>query len=175
MSGKDLKATAAGFGFGKSWQLPLTAFAGTMRSPGNQAELAEDTIGTGSVQVSPLDMAITAAVVQSGTWHPPSLVTDPPDPGLTPTVPFGPKVVSALQTLMRSTVTSGAGKAANVGNMPVYGQVGNTPDGSTGLREAWFVGFQGNVAFAVLELTRSPSTSAAPLAGQFLNGLQPRS
>jgi membrane peptidoglycan carboxypeptidase len=102
-------------------------------------------------------------------------VTDPPDPGLTPTVPFGPKVVSALQTLMRSTVTSGAGQAANVGNMPVYGQVGSTPYGSTGLRETWFVGFQGNVAFAVLELTRSPGTSAAPLAGQFLAGLQPRS
>jgi cell division protein FtsI/penicillin-binding protein 2 len=175
MSGKDLQATAAGFGLGKPWQLPLKAFAGTMRSPGNQAELAEDTIGTGSVKVSPLDMAITAAVVQSGTWHPPSLVTDPPDPGLTPTVPFGPKVVSALQTLMRSAVTSGAGQAANVGNMPVYGQVGSTPYGSTGLRETWFVGFQGNVAFAVLELTRSPGTSAAPLAGQFLDGLQPRS
>ena len=70
---------------------------------------------------------------------------------------------------------SGAGRAANVGNMPVYGQVGNAPDGSAGLREAWFVGFQGNVAFAVLELTRSPGTSAAPLAGQFLDGLQPRS
>lgn len=175
MSGKDLKATAAGFGLGKPWQLPLKAFAGTIRSPSNQAELAEDTIGTGSVKVSPLDMAIAAAVVQSGTWHPPSLVTDPPDPGLTPTVPFGPKVVSALQALMRSAVTSGAGQAANVGNMPVYGQVGSTPYGSTGLRETWFVGFQGNVAFAVLELTRSPGTSAAPLAGQFLDGLQPRS
>ena len=175
MSAKDLKVAAAGFGLGEPWQLPLTAFAGTMPSPGNQAELAEDTVGTGSVQVSPLDMAIAAAVVQSGTWHPPSLVTDPPDPGLTPTVPFGTQVVSALQTLMRSTVTSGAGQAANVGNAPVYGQVGNAPDGSTGLREAWFVGFQGNVAFAVLELTRSASTSAAPLAGQFLNGLQPGS
>ena len=175
MSGKDLKVTAAGFGLGKPWQLPLKAFAGTMGSPSNQAELAEDTIGTGSVKVSPLDMAIAAAVVQSGTWHPPSLVTDPPDPGLTPTVPFGPKVVSALQTLMRSAVTSGAGQAANVGNMPVYGQVGSTPYGSTGLRETWFVGFQGNVAFAVLELTRSPGTSAAPLAGRFLDGLQPRS
>src|ERR1700691_1845112 len=175
MSGKDLKVPAAGFGLGKPWQLPLKAFAGTMGSPSNQAELAEDTIGTGSVKVSPLDMAIAAAVVQSGTWHPPSLVTDPPDPGLTPTVPFGPKVVSALQALMRSTVTSGAGQAANVGNMPVYGQVGSTPYGSTGLREAWFVGFQGNVAFAVLELTRSPGTSAAPLAGRFLDGLQPRS
>jgi cell division protein FtsI/penicillin-binding protein 2 len=175
MSGKDLKVTAAGFGLGKPWQLPLDAFAGTMGSPGNQAELAEDTIGTGSVEVSPLDMAIAAAVVQSGTWHPPSLVTDPPDPGLTPTVPFGPRVVSALQTLMRSTVTSGAGQAANVGNAPVYGQVGSTQYGSTGLRETWFVGFEGNVAFAVLELTRSASTSAAPLAGQFLDGLQPRS
>jgi cell division protein FtsI/penicillin-binding protein 2 len=175
MSGKDLKVTAAGFGLGKAWQLPVSAFAGNMRSPSNQAELAEDTIGTGSVQVSPLDMAIAAGVVQSGTWHPPSLVTDPPDPGLTPTVPFGPKVVSALQSLMRSTVTNGAGQAANVGNMPVYGQVGSTAYGSTGLREAWFVGFQGNVAFAVLELTRSPSTSAAPLAGRFLNGLQSRS
>jgi cell division protein FtsI/penicillin-binding protein 2 len=172
LSAKDLKTAADGFGLGKPWQLPLTAFAGTVQSPSNQAELAEDSIGTGSVKVSPLDMAIAAAVVQSGTWHPPSLVTDPPDPGLTPTVPFGTQVVSALQTLMRSTVTSGAGQAANVGNAPVYGQVGSTPDGSHGLREAWFVGFQGNVAFAVLELTRSASTSAAPLAGQFLDDLQ---
>ncbi len=172
MSAKDLKIAATGFGLGKPWQLPLDAFPGTMGSPSNQAELAEDSIGTGSVQVSPLDMAIAAAVVQSGTWHPPSLVTDPPDPGLTPTVPFGTQVVSALQTLMRSTVTSGAGQAANVGTAPVYGQVGSTPDGSTGLREAWFVGFQGNIAFAVLELTRSASTSAAPLAGQFLNEMQ---
>jgi cell division protein FtsI/penicillin-binding protein 2 len=172
LSAKELQSAAAGFGLGKPWQLPLNAFAGTMQTPTNQAELAEDSVGTGSVQVSPLDMAITAAVVQSGTWHPPSLVTDPPDPGLTPTVPFGTQVVSALQTLMRSTVTSGAGQAANVGTAPVYGQVGSAPAGSGGLRAAWFVGFQGNVAFAVLELTRSAGTSAAPLAGRFLSQLQ---
>jgi cell division protein FtsI/penicillin-binding protein 2 len=172
LSAKELQSAAAGFGLGKAWQLPLSAFAGTMQTPTNQAELAEDSVGTGSVQVSPLDMAITAAVVQSGTWHPPSLVTNPPDPGLTPTVPFGTQVVSALQTLMRSTVTSGAGQAANVGTAPVYGQVGSAPDGSGGLHAAWFVGFQGNVAFAVLELTRSAGTSAAPLAGRFLSELQ---
>ncbi len=171
LSAKDLEAAAAGFGLGKPWQLPLSAFAGSMGEPGNQAELAEDSIGTGSVQVSPLDMAIAAGVVQSGTWHAPSLVTDPPDPGLTPTVPFGTQVVSALQTLMRSTVTSGAGQAADVGTAPAYGQVGSAPYG-TGLRAAWFIGFQGNVAFAVLELTRSAGTSAAPLAGQFLTELQ---
>jgi cell division protein FtsI/penicillin-binding protein 2 len=175
LSARELREAAAGFGLGKPWQLPLSAFAGSMHTPGNQAELAEDSIGTGSVQVSPLDMAIAAAVVQSGTWHPPLLVTSPPDPGLTPTVPFGTQVVSALQTLMRSTVTNGAGRAANVGTTPVYGQVGSAPDGpggAAGLRAAWFVGFQGNLAFAVLELTRSPGTSAAPLAGRFLNELQ---
>jgi cell division protein FtsI/penicillin-binding protein 2 len=175
LSAKDLPSAAVGFGLGKGWELPLDAFAGGMAAPGNQAELAEDSIGTGSVQVSPLDMAIAAGVVQSGTWRPPTLVTEPPDPGLTPTVPFQAQVVSALTTLMRSTVTSGAGQAANVGNAPVYGQVGSAPYGSAGLRSAWFVGFQGNVAFAVLELTRSADTSAARLAGKFLSDLQPRS
>jgi cell division protein FtsI/penicillin-binding protein 2 len=172
LSARALRDAAVGFGLGKPWQLPLSAFAGAMQTPGNQAELAEDSIGTGSVQVSPLDMAIAAAVVQSGTWHAPSLVTSPPDPGLTPTVPFEAQVVSELQTLMRSTVTNGAGRAADVGTTPVYGQVGSAPDGSGGLRSAWFVGFQGNVAFAVLELTRSARASAAPLAGRFLNELQ---
>jgi cell division protein FtsI/penicillin-binding protein 2 len=175
LSAKDLETAASGFGLGKPWQLPLDAYTGGMRSPSNQAELAEDSIGTGSVQVSPLDMAIAAGVVESGTWRPPVLVTDPADPGLTPTTPFVVQVVSALQTLMRSTVSSGAGKAANVGNAPVYGQVGSAPYGSTGLRSAWFVGFQGNVAFAVLELTRSADTSAARLAARFLRGLQPGS
>jgi cell division protein FtsI/penicillin-binding protein 2 len=175
LSAKDLESAASGFGLGKPWQLPLDAYSGGMPSPSNQAELAEDSIGTGSVQVSPLDMAIIAGVVESGTWRPPVLVTDPPDPGLTPTVPFETQVVRALQVLMRSTVSSGAGHAANVGNAPVYGQVGSAPYGSAGLRSAWFVGFQGNVAFAVLELTRSADTSATRLAARFLRGLQPGS
>ncbi len=172
LTGKKLRQAAAGFGVGKPWQLPVSSFAGAMSLPTDQAELAEDTIGEGSVQVSPLDMAIAAAVVQSGTWHPPSLVISPPDPGLTPTVPFNVQVVSALQTLMHATVTSGAGRAANLPGPPVYGQVGSAPYGTGGLRTAWFVGFQGNVAFAVVELTRSASTSAAAVAGQFLNALR---
>jgi cell division protein FtsI/penicillin-binding protein 2 len=169
LSAKDLQTAATGFGLGEDWQLPLSAFAGTMRAPTDQAELAEDAIGNGTVEVSPLDMAIAAGVVQSGTWHPPSLIT--PDPGLSPKVPFATQVVDSLRTLMRSTVTSGAGHAADVRGAPVYGQVGSASLGSSGLRTAWFVGFQGGVAFAVLELTRSASDSAAPLAGQFLSNL----
>ena len=171
---KDLLQAASGFGLGKPWQLQVGAFTGSMQPPSGQAQMAEDAIGTGSVQVSPLDMAIAAAVVQSGTWRPPMLVTSPPDPGLTPTAPFGLQVVSALRGLMKSTVTSGAGRAADVAGAQVFGQVGSAPlgTGGRGLRTEWFVGYQGTVAFAVLELSRSVRTSAAPLAGQFLRDLR---
>ena len=33
---------------------------------------------------------------------------------------------------------------------------------------SWFVGYRGDVAIAVLELSHSPATSAAPLAAQIL-------
>jgi cell division protein FtsI/penicillin-binding protein 2 len=173
LSPKDLLEAADGFGLGKPWQLQVKAFTGSIQPPGGQAEMAEDSIGTGSVQVSPLDMAIAAEVVASGTWRPPLLVTSPPDPGLTPTVPFGLQVVSALQGLMRSTVTNGAARAADARGGQVYGQVGSAPLGSAGagLRADWFVGYQGKVAFAVLELNRSARGSAAGLSGQFLRDL----
>lgn len=172
LSAKDLTSAASGFGLGRQWHLPLSAFSGSMTSPADYAQLAEDVVGTGSVQVSPLDMALAAAVVRSGTWHSPSLVTNPPDPGLSPRVPFGNEVVSALRGLMRATVTEGLGRAADVGQRPAYGQVGSAPLAShKGLRTAWFVGFSGNVAFAAVQLTKSASTSAAPLAGRFLASL----
>lgn len=165
-----------GFGLGAQWQLPLRAFAGSLGSEPDDAQLAADSIGAGTVRASPLDMALVAAIVQSGTWHRPTLVTSPPDPGLAPRVPFGPKVVGVLRTLMRGTVRSGAGRAANVRGAAVYGQVGNVVlgIGHHGLRASWFVGYRGGVAFAVLEFTRSPRTSAAPVAGKFLRELSGR-
>jgi cell division protein FtsI/penicillin-binding protein 2 len=174
LSPKGLLEAAEGFGLGKPWQLQVKAFTGSMQVPDGQAEMAEDSIGTGSVEVSPLDMAIAAEVVASGTWRPPMLVTSPPDPGLTPTVPFALQVVSALKGLMRSTVTNGAARAADVRGEAVYGQVGSAPlaSGGAGMRANWFVGFQGNVAFAVLELNRSGLGSAAGLAGTFLYDLR---
>lgn len=172
LTAKDLQNAAAGFGLGADLQLPLSSFTGSMKTPAGQAQLAADSIGTGSVQVSPLGMALAAAVTDSGTWHAPSLVTSPPDPGVSPRVPFSAPVVSSLRTLMRATVTSGAGHAADVAGPAVYGQAGSAPLSGSTLRAAWFVGYQGNIAFAVLELTSSAAGSAAPLAGQFLSQLQ---
>jgi cell division protein FtsI/penicillin-binding protein 2 len=171
----ELTSAAARFGLGAGWRLPLPAFSGSLTSPADVGQLAADSIGAGTVRTSPLDMALVAAVVKSGVWHQPTLVTSPPDPGLAPRNGFSPQVAGVLRVLMRRTVTSGAGRAAGARGAAVYGQVGNVllSRGQHGhaLRASWFVGYRGNVAFAVLELTRSPRLSAAPVAGRFLRAL----
>lgn len=177
LSPSDLDNAAAGFGIGTPWHLPLPAFAGRMRSPASSGQQAADAIGTGTVLVSPLDMALAAGLVRSGSWHAPSLVTSPPDPGLASKTPFRVQVVSQLRKLMRETVTSGAGKAANVPGAAVYGQVGSAPvAGHPGLRAIWFVGFRGDVAFAILIFSRSAAfSSVAQVARQFAAALPARS
>jgi cell division protein FtsI/penicillin-binding protein 2 len=171
----QLTSAARRFGLGARWQpaLPLRAFTGSLGSPASVSQLAAASIGAGTVRTSPLDMALTAATVQAGVWHPPTLVTSAADPRRSHSAAFSPQVVGALRSLMRGTVTSGDGRAAGVPGPAVYGQVGNVPLGQArrDLWASWFVGYRGNVAFAVLELTRSPLTSAAPVAGKFLRGL----
>jgi cell division protein FtsI/penicillin-binding protein 2 len=171
LTGSQLSSMAAAFGLGARWKLPLGAFAGSFRASQTQGGLAADTIGEQGVQASPLAMALVAAGVDAGTWHPPVLVTSPPDPGLTPRVVAGPQTVGSLRTLMRDTVVSGAARGANLAGTPVYGQVG-TAQAAVGSKywAHWFVGYRGGVAFAVLELTKSPSTSAVPVGAAFLSG-----
>jgi cell division protein FtsI/penicillin-binding protein 2 len=173
LTAKSLAAAADQFGLGARWQLPrpLSAFAGSMRPPTSVADLAADSIGNGTVLVSPLQAALMAATAASGTWHPPSLVISPGDPAQAPRAPFTAQVAQQLRTLMRATVTSGAGRAANVAGVPVYGQAGTALlSAATGKWVSWFVGFRAGVAFAAVEVTKGPSTSAASLAGQFLRG-----
>jgi cell division protein FtsI/penicillin-binding protein 2 len=172
LTGSRLASSAAAFGLGARWKLPLSTFSGSFRASQTQGGLAADTIGEQGVLVSPLAMALVAAGVDSGKWRPPVLVTSPPDPGLTPRVVASAQTVVSLRTLMRDAVTSGAARGANVGGVPVYGQVG-TARAAIGSKywAHWFVGYRGGVAFAVLELTKSPSTSAVPLGASFLSGL----
>ena len=171
LNASALSRTASSFGLGAGWRLPLTAFPGSFHASGTEAGLAADTIGQQGVQVSPLAMALVAAGVDSGTWHPPSLVTSPADPGLTPRAVAASQTVNALRQLMRSAVESGAANAANLAGHPVYGQVGVAPvsPGSHWWAH-WFVGYRGEVAFAVLVVTKSPADSAVPLGASFLAG-----
>jgi cell division protein FtsI/penicillin-binding protein 2 len=178
LSAAGLSAAANSFGLGSPWRLPLPVFAGAMPTPATDAQLAADTIGSGNIQVSPLDMALIAAQVDSGTWHAPSLVLTP-DPPVLVREPQSAKetltqqVMSTLRNLMRTTVRTGAARAANLSGIPVYGQAGQASfsQAGKGAQAMWFVGYRGGVAFAVLELGKSSSRSPAQLASQFLQRL----
>jgi cell division protein FtsI/penicillin-binding protein 2 len=172
LTGSRLASSASKFGLGLNWKLPLSAFTGSFRAAATQAGLAANTVGQQGVEVSPLDMALVAAGVDAGTWHPPVLVTSPPDPGLSPRAVAGAQTVGALRQLMRAVVTNGAAKSANLRGAAVAGQVGTaqvTPGSKWWAH--WFVGYRGGVAFAVLQLTKGPDGSAVPLSRSFLAGL----
>lgn len=175
MSAGDLSKAAKEFGIGARWRLPLNPggyFSGTIGQPASEVGLAADTIGRGDVRVSPLAMALAASVAATGKWSAPSLVTAQPDPKSTARVTMSSQVLSDLQQLMHEEAAHGAGAAANAGSN-LYGQAGVAPFGTKGkLFITWFVGYQGNTAFAVAELVKSPAGSAVPVAGSFLRNIQ---
>jgi cell division protein FtsI/penicillin-binding protein 2 len=169
-----LNAAAAGFGIGAGWQLPgLLAFTGSLPSATTEAGLAAATIGQGGVQVSPLGMALVAAAVDAGAWHAPSVTIGQPQTQAVARNVLSASRIQALRTFMRAAVASGAAHEASLADLaglPVYGQVGSTP--YQGKWANWFVGYRGDVAFAVLQLAAAPSTAQpATIAAQFLTGL----
>jgi cell division protein FtsI/penicillin-binding protein 2 len=118
-----------------------------------------------------------AGSVARGSYVEPALVTSPAVHGgdRTPK-PLQAKATGELRTLMREVVTSGTGSVLKgVPGGPVSGKTGTAEHGSKTPPEtrAWFVGWQGDVAFAVLvEEGRSGGAVAAPLAKAFLADLR---
>jgi cell division protein FtsI/penicillin-binding protein 2 len=169
LSFAKLAQVAKEFGIGSDWSgLPVPAFSGSLSPSANDAVLAADMIGQGNVQVSPLSMAMVAAVVDHGSWLAPEVISDVPEhPAGNVGPALDPDELSALRSLMRSAVRSGAAHAASLPGPRVYGQVGLVHTRSGWM--SWFVGFRGNVAFAVMESGRTPRLSAAALARAFLS------
>jgi cell division protein FtsI/penicillin-binding protein 2 len=173
LTANDLAKASEAFGIG-GWALPVSSyFAGHTGQPAGEGALAADMIGTGDVRVSPLGMALAASVVDSGRWQAPSLVWGMTDPASTLRTSESDQVLSALRGLMVATMQTPRNIGANVGGN-VAGQTGSAPFGSGVLRSNWFVGYQGDIAFAVVQLSNAkaaPSASAVPLAASFLRDL----
>lgn len=176
---RSLSRAARGFGIGQPWRLPLPAFTGSIEpttSSVTQNQLAADAIGTGSVLVSPLSMALVAGLAASGSWHAPSLVANTANQVTSAQRPFNDQVIASLRQLMRAAVTGGAAGTAGgaaISASGVFGQVGSAPlAGHPNLHAIWFVGYRHNVAFAVLVLAHGPEfTPAVRLAGQLAASL----
>ncbi len=167
LSSSQFDQVVTTFGIGADWsRLPVPAFSGSVPAAIGEADLAAQTIGQGSVRVSPLSMAMVAAAVDSGRWQIPQVTQGTADPVGKPGLALNPAAMSALRDLMRGAVSSGAAHAARVPGAQVYGQVGLVHSGSGWM--SWFVGYRGNIAFTVIETGRTAQLSAAALAGAFL-------
>ncbi len=168
-----LGTAATSYGFGAKWKLPVPSFGGSYPKPRDNAERAASAIGQGRVLASPLQMASVAAAVASGQWRAPVLVTKPAgQPTSAPAV--DPAILATLRGFMASVEQPG-GTAAGAG-LPagVFGKTGTAEFGSANPPEthAWFVGYRGNLAFAVIvEGGGVGGRVAAPLAAKFLSGL----
>lgn len=148
-----LESAAEDFGIGTEWRLPAPAFNGSFSVPEGKEETAATMVGKDGVRVSPITMALAAGAVADGTWHPPKLTTgdaaNEEDQGAQHELDGD--TVAGVREMMRSAVTDGQASLANVGPEPVHGQVASIEQKVDGEDTAvqWFVGYQGNIAFAV--------------------------
>ncbi|MCM3886615.1 penicillin-binding transpeptidase domain-containing protein [Frankia sp. R82] len=163
-----LTKAAALYGFDGTSPLDIASFGGSFPTPRDGAEAASASIGQARIEASPLQMASVAAAVASGTWRQPFVAGQPARSNAIPANVLGP-----LRDFMRAVVTEGT--AATV-PMPgeVFGKTGTAEyaDGNPPPTHAWFVGYRGDVAFAVVvEDGGFGAETAAPIAARFLTAL----
>jgi cell division protein FtsI/penicillin-binding protein 2 len=167
----DFASVAAQYDIGKQVNIGVDEFPGSVPLPSDLADQASTSIGQGAVAVNPLNMAMVAAAIDTGTVHEPTLVQgEPADP--TKTLPAA--VVSGLHTMMLSVVQSGT--AAGFG-LPsgTYAKTGTAEYGTSNPLKlyAWLVGFNGDTAFAAL-VVNSPGNggpTCAPIVAKFLDAI----
>jgi peptidoglycan glycosyltransferase len=117
--------------------------------PSDSIDIGRVAIGQERLRVTPLQMAeVAATVANKGELMEPRLwskVTDPDgrdtkmDPAHQSRV-MSEDTASQLNTMMQSVVNEGTGTAAAVSGIDVAGKTG-TAEISTGVNDAWFIGF----------------------------------
>jgi beta-lactamase class A len=170
LGGPALASTAAAFGFNARPALGIPGTLGKFTAPRDPVELAADAFGQGTDLVNPLSQATVTAAIEDGTWRPPQLVTKPAPRQEVRPRRVSPAILDTLRPMMRAVVTSGT--AAKVGFGPgVYGKTGTAEYGSGPKppTHAWFIGYRGDLAFAVLvEGGGLGASNAGPIANAFL-------
>ncbi|MEU4619105.1 penicillin-binding transpeptidase domain-containing protein [Actinoplanes sp. NPDC023801] len=169
-----LQEASTALGLGGDWDLGVDAYTGQVSDGGTATELAAAVFGQGSTVVSPLAMAGATAAVAKGQFQPPKLLLDPAPPAAAAGPQLDADAVTALRGMMREVVTVGTGTALRkVPGGPVHGKTG-TAEFQTGSADthSWFIGYQGDIAFAVMiQKGGAGSEAAVPAVNRFLSAL----
>jgi cell division protein FtsI/penicillin-binding protein 2 len=167
----DLTAAARRLGLGADYVVPgATTVTGLVPPADDVVRRAADGFGQGEVLASPLGMALVAATVANGSPVTPQLVKDRPTQVLVPPEAPQPAEVDGLRAMMRQVVVAGtASQLAPLGE--VSGKTGTAQFGAGERAHGWFVGYRGDLAFAVLLVDAGSSAPAVEVAGRFLRAL----
>ncbi len=159
------------FGFNADYDFPLHVARSSFPDPKDSTEKAAATIGQGRVLASPLHMATVAGAAASTGWRAPTLTSGAAE---TDKLPMDPTVGENLRAFMTAVVNEGTGSGAKVPGHAVAGKTGTAEFGEQTPPEthAWFVGYSGEYAFAVMvEGGGVGGQVAAPIAARLIAGL----
>ncbi|EME55659.1 penicillin-binding transpeptidase domain-containing protein [Amycolatopsis decaplanina] len=166
-----LTDAARDLGVGADFVIPgLTTITGSVPPANTVAQRAENGFGQGTVVTSPFGLAVATATVQSGKVAVPTLVRGMAATSSGLGKPIRPEVLDALRGMMREVVTDGT--ATLLKPLPdVRGKTGTAQFGDGTHSHGWFVGYTGDLAFAVLTTDAGTSRPAVEAAQRFLTGL----
>jgi peptidoglycan glycosyltransferase len=146
-----IRAQAEAFGFGESFELPMSTEPSVYPSTGSEAETWLTGFGQASVRASPLQMAmVSAAIANGGRLMQPTLVESIVAPDLSVLEAFEAREYSAplsaqnaaiLTQMMVAGVSSGVANNARIGGVEVAGKTGTAENGPGEPYSLWFTGF----------------------------------
>ncbi|MFE6925635.1 penicillin-binding transpeptidase domain-containing protein [Nocardia sp. NPDC057663] len=163
-----LTAAAAQLGLGVDYVTPgLTTVTGKVPPAQNPAQRVESSIGQGSVTASPFGMALVAASLAHGSAPAPAIVRGRPGTADRASAAVPADVTSQIETMMGETVT--AGTATALRDIPgLLGKTGTAEYLDDKHAHGWFVGIDGDLAFAVFVADAGSSGPAVEAAGRML-------
>ncbi|MFC4856382.1 penicillin-binding transpeptidase domain-containing protein [Actinophytocola glycyrrhizae] len=169
MGPSELTETAKRFGLGVDFVMPgATTVTGSVPPASNVVERAEDGFGQGKVVASPFGMALLVSTVATGTMPTPKLLDDATTEADSTVEPVSPQVLAGVRAMMREMVAITPALAA----FPdLRGKTGTAQFGDGTHAHGWFVGYRGDLAFAVLLTGAEVSSKAVAAAARFLSGL----
>ncbi|MEV0766599.1 penicillin-binding transpeptidase domain-containing protein [Nocardia sp. NPDC050435] len=163
-----LTDAAAELGLGVDYVTPgLTTVTGKVPPAASPAQRVEAGIGQGEVTASPFGMALVAASIARGSVPNPVLVQGKPGVAdKTPPALPGP-IPDQIKAMMRETVA--AGTATQLRDIRgLLGKTGTAEYGDNTHAHGWFVGIDGDLAFAVFVADADSSGPAVDAAGRML-------